>query len=274
MKSVSKKRRGARLGQHFLTGLWAVRKLAAAVHVHPDETLLEIGPGKGALTKELLAVGNTVVAVEKDSSLAELLQQTFSREIESGTLRIVRGDVRDVEPAKLGLAKGTYVVAAYIPYYITGEIIRQFLETDAQPRAMALLVQKEVAERIIARGGKESILSLSVKAYGAPRIVAKVSRGNFSPLPSVDSAILLIENISKDFFADVDEKTFFKVVRSGFASKRKFLANNLVALWKGDVRRVLDECGLPLNSRAEDLPLATWKKIAQKLLQAPRVRET
>src|SRR3989338_10857298 len=100
-----------------------------------------------------------------------------------------------------------------------------FLEAPIQPRTMALLVQKEVAQRVVA--SKETILSLSVKVYGTPKIIAKVSRGNFSPPPSVDSAILAITNISRGFFKDIDEESFFKLVRAGFSSKRKQLAGNL-----------------------------------------------
>ncbi|MBI5457628.1 ribosomal RNA small subunit methyltransferase A [Candidatus Kaiserbacteria bacterium] len=277
MRSVKKRARprpgGARLGQHFLTGMWAARSLAEAVKVRPGETILEIGPGKGALTRELLASGGTVLAVEKDGALVEGLLRTFASEVSSGALRVVAADIRDFEPSRYDLAAGKYVLAANIPYYITGEIIRQFLETDIQPRAMALLVQKEVAERIIARpavggarNGKESILSLSVKAYGAPKIIAKVSRGNFSPPPSVDSAILLISDISKEFFNDLDERMFFKVVKAGFASKRKFLSSNLAALFGKDaVLRACKVCDLSERIRAEDVPLESWRRLAQEL---------
>ena len=265
MKS-GRKKRGARLGQHFLTGLWAAHSLAEAVNVKPGEIILEIGPGKGALTRELVATGGRVLAIEKDEALVRGLSDTFAAEIQSGALRVVTDDVRDFAPQSSKLEAGSYVLAANIPYYITGEIIRQFLETDVQPRSMALLVQKEVADRIIARNGKESILSLSVKAYGVPKIVAKVSRGNFSPPPNVDSAILLIDGISKRFFTDVSEKDFFRIVKVGFASKRKFLSSNLaVAFGKDAVLNTFEVCGLSGNVRAEDVPLEAWKKLTRKL---------
>lgn len=261
------------MGQHFLTGQWAARTLAGATRVAPDETILEIGPGKGALTRELLKFGR-VVAIEKDATLVETLQKTFADEIASGRLNIICDDVRSISPEQLGLGK--YVVAANIPYYITGEIIRQFLTAPRQPRAMALLVQKEVAERIIGtrrlpagRQGKESILSLSVKVFGTPRVVAKVSRGNFSPPPNVDSAILLIEDISRGRFSDTDENMFFKVVKAGFSSKRKLLASNLGALCaKETIAAAFTTCGIPEKSRAEDIPLEQWVRLATALRRA------
>lgn len=266
---MKKKRsdKGARLGQHFLTGTWAAKRLADAVVVRPEETILEIGPGKGALTKELLATGGRVVAIEKDAALVLELEKTFAKEIVSGQLTLVADDIRNVTAKKLGLKK--YVVAANIPYYITGEIIRMFLTSDPQPRALALLVQKEVAERILARDGKESILSLSVKAYGTPKIVAKVSKGNFSPPPSIDSAILLIDNVSREFFSSIDEKTFFDVVKAGFSSKRKLLSGNLKKKFGADVSATLKQCGLGEKVRAEDVRLEEWQKITN-LLDAHR----
>lgn len=269
MKRRPSANRTPRLGQHFLVGTWAAAKLAEAVVVRPGragdgETILEIGPGKGALTRELLRTGARVVAVEKDAELVRLLQATFAEEIASGQLRIIAEDIRNVDATKLGLSH--YVLAANIPYYITGEILRQFLETAVQPRALALLVQKEVAERILARNGKESILSLSVKAYGRPSIVAKVARGNFSPPPSVDSAILLIDDVSKDFFAAISEQDFFSIVRAGFSSKRKFVASNLSSLYSKDaVLRSLSACGIDEKTRAEDIPLERWERVVETL---------
>lgn len=256
-------RRGARLGQHFLTGTWAARRLVEAVSVRPDETILEIGPGKGALTKKLLATGAFVVAVEKDEALVEQLQKTFSKEISDRQLTLVRADIRDITPRKLKLKQ--YVVAANIPYYITGEILRKFLTAPIQPRALAFLVQKEVAERIIARDGKESMLSVSVKAYGTPKIVAKVSRGNFSPPPSVDSAILLIENVSREFFSTFDEQKFFTIVKTGFASKRKLLLGNLKKKFGAAVGAVFQQCNLSEHIRAEDVTLEQWQQLASLL---------
>ena len=289
-------RKGARLGQHFLIHSWAASALALAAPLQRGETILEIGPGKGILTRELLKLGS-VIAIEKDTALVHTLRETFAAEIATGRLSIFSGDVRDVmmelretvpdarhgemarEPYKRTVSatlrlrneedgivlRGGYVVAANIPYYITGEIIRQFLTAPAQPRAMALLVQKEVAQRIVSE--KESILSLSVKAYGKPRIIAKVPRKHFSPPPSVDSAILLVESISRDFFENIPEKIFFDIVHAGFASKRKLLANNLsVHFPKERVLAALSSASIDARARAEVVPLEKWGVLARALL--------
>lgn len=268
-------KRGARLGQHFLTHVWAARKLAYVAAPREHETIVEIGPGKGVLTRELLQLGK-VIAIEKDSELVKKLQEIFIEEIRTGRLILLEQDVRDFDPASCNLSAAGYVVAANIPYYITGEIIRQFLTADIQPRAMALLVQKEVAQRIVARrpaeggsasSGKESILSLSVKAYGTPRIVAKVGKSHFSPPPSVDSAILLIDDISKKFFDDISEEHFFTIVRAGFASKRKMLVNNLGVIFPvSDSREAQNTCRVSEKARAEDVQLTEWKCLVKHLI--------
>jgi len=260
------KRRTPKLGQHFLKNPLYAKRLAEAVRVRRGEALLEIGPGEGVLTRELLATGAHVIAVEKDATLVKKLQETFAQEIESGQFTLIEDDVRNFNPRSLKLEARSYAMAANIPYYITGEILRMFLSAEEKPRTMALLVQKEVAERIIAADGKESILSLSVKAYGGPKIIAKVSRGNFSPPPSVDSAILVVENISRDLFIGIDEALFFKIVRAGFSSKRKLLLKNLANVFPLPVvRTAFKECELDEKTRAEDVPLEKWRSLAKRL---------
>ena len=271
-----KKRKGARLGQHFLIHSWPAAKLAHAVPLQEGEVFLEIGPGKGVLTKELLKLG-PVVAIEKDPDLIVRLRETFSSDINASHLTLIEDDIRNfdasgypperIRSVRAGKLPATgYILAANIPYYITGEIIRQFLTATVQPRAMALLVQKEVADRIVARDGKEIILSLSVKAYGTPRIIAKVGKTHFSPPPSVDSAILVIDNISKRFFDDISEEKFFALVHAGFASKRKMLAGNLSrTINKKTVSAAFAPCGIPEKARAEDVRLSEWKCLSATL---------
>ena len=263
-------RRTPRLGQHFLTGIWAARSLARAAGISKSDTVVEVGPGTGALTKELLAEGVHVIAIEKDERLVAKMKETFRDDIASGNLRIVAGDIRDTETDSLGLENNAYTVAANIPYYITGEILRMFLSAEVQPSTMALLVQKEVAQRVVAK--KESILSLSVKVYGTPKVIAKVSRGNFSPPPRVHSAILAITNISRMFFKDIDEELFFKLVRAGFSSKRKQLAGNLARfVSKPSVLEAFVHCDIPAEARAEDVPLEKWGRLVKALAKQKRL---
>jgi 16S rRNA (adenine1518-N6/adenine1519-N6)-dimethyltransferase len=258
------RRKGARLGQHFLTGTWAANKLVVSAGIGAKDTVLEIGPGTGALTKRLLSTGARVIAVEKDEALVTRLKETFAAELTNRRLTLIEGDVRDLDLKKTKV--GRYILAANIPYYITGEIIRRFLSSDTQPTTIALLVQKEVARRIVARDKKESILSISVKAYGEPQIVAVVSRGNFSPPPSVDSAILVIKNVSKKFFRSFDEELFFKVVRAGFSSKRKLLAGNLSRVFGRErVAHALVEADIAEKARAEDVLPEQWRSLAEQL---------
>jgi 16S rRNA (adenine1518-N6/adenine1519-N6)-dimethyltransferase len=257
-------KRGARLGQHFLNAEWVARDLVEAVAPREGEVIVEVGPGRGALTAKLLATGNTVVAIEKDEALGDFLLGKFKDEIAQGKLHLMIGDIRDGDTYD-ALDGRPYVVAANIPYYITGEIIRDFLTTKHQPRAMALLIQKEVAERIVARDGKESILSLSVKAYGAPKIIAKVPAGCFNPPPSVDSAILLVENISRTFFENTSEELFFRVIKAGFAAKRKQLGGNLERAFGEGAGPALKAAGIEKTKRAEDVPLKEWRNFVKKI---------
>lgn len=247
----------APLGQHLLTNPHVAAKVALAAGVARGVNVLEVGPGKGALTKELLALGARVVAVEKDSKMVAVLEQAFAKEIQTKQLVLVAGDARDFLQAQSSKLKAPYVVAANIPYYITGELIRLFLTAKNPPENIALLVQKEVAERV-ARSKKESILSLSVKVFGTPRYVDTVKRGNFNPPPKVDSAILAVSGISHKNFKHVSEEKFFAVVKAGFAQKRKTLAGNLK-------RAFGDTLGVPEKVRAEDVPLNQWLEIAKKI---------
>ncbi|MDB5187893.1 MAG: hypothetical protein JWO50_413 [Candidatus Kaiserbacteria bacterium] len=259
------KRSGAKLGQHFLKNAYYAHLLAQSLHANPGETILEIGPGKGMLTRELLKTGANIIAIEKDAELLPILESVFEEEIKTGKLKIVMQDIREVTPESLDLHSGTYTLGANIPYYITGEIIRRFLSTPAQPRTISILIQKEVAQRIVS--AKESLLSLSVKAYGTPKIISKVAAGNFFPAPQVDSAILTIENISQDLFKDISEELFFEVLHAGFASKRKQLLNNLGEKYgKEIILKVFEKCGIDAKSRAETLPINKWIEITKEVM--------
>jgi len=249
------------LGQNFLNSPAILASIADAGQITAHECVLEIGPGEGALTRELLARKAEVIAVEKDDRLIPILEQTFAQVIASGQFRLIYGDILEMDPKTLGVGGESYKLIANIPYYITGAIVRAFLETADQPALMVLLVQEEVATRIIARDGKESILSLSVKAYGTPRLIKKVPRGAFTPAPNVDSAVIAISDISKKFFSGFTEASFFDLVRAGFKSRRKMLANNL-PFSKEKNAELLLKIGASPRARAEDLTLQDWQALA------------
>ena len=195
------------LGQHFLKSEKALSQIVDASDPVADDIILEIGPGHGVLTERLLSFAGKVIAIEKDKDLIPVLEEKFAQEIASEKFLLIHDDILKVDIATLHLPSSTYKLVANIPYYITGAIIEKFLSTPYLPERMVLLMQKEVAERIIARDKKESILSIAVKAYGTPKMVGKVPPGAFVPPPTVDSAILLIENISRDFFINPKYKS-------------------------------------------------------------------
>jgi len=234
------------------------------------DIVVEAGPGKGALTKNLLAASREVIAVEKDERLVLYLQLKFRKEIAAGKLNLIGGDILEFQPSALRLKTGGYKVAANIPYYITGKFLRHFLSEVEQPSMMALMLQKEVADRIMATDGKESLLSLSVKAYGKPFIAARVPAGAFSPSPKVDSAVVLIRNISRDRFKDAEmEGRFFKIIHAGFRSKRKKLSGNLKTLFGETVKAALAASGVDENARAEDVPIEKWLRLASFINKNP-----
>jgi 16S rRNA (adenine1518-N6/adenine1519-N6)-dimethyltransferase len=236
-----------------------------------------------------------VIAVEKDKELADFLAQKFTEEIKNKKLELIFCDILNLE-AEL---PSRYKLIANIPYYITSRFLRIFLESREQPSLMVLMVQKEVAERIMGRKvgvkqnflrstlprslpagkagaagsdasqnfalplpstTKESLLSISVKAYGRPEIIRYVPAGYFSPAPKVDSAVIKISGISKKFFKDIGEKKFFEIVKKGFSQKRKMLINNL-KVQKSD----FTACNIDKKARAENLSLAQWKCLAANI---------
>jgi 16S rRNA (adenine1518-N6/adenine1519-N6)-dimethyltransferase len=254
------------LGQNFLNSPAIIADIVRASGAAAVDTVLEIGPGEGTLTRGLLDCGATVIAVEKDDRLIPILSETFAQEIADGRLKLIHGDILTLDVSKVTFDIEKYKIVANIPYYITGQIIRMFLESSFQPSSMTLLVQKEVADRIIARDGKESLLSLSIKAFGDPHYVRTVGRGAFAPQPNVDSAVIHIADISKNRLVGCSEKDFFTLLHAGFAHKRKQLLPNLASVYpKETVTRVFETLNLDLKCRAEDLPLEIWVQLASKL---------
>jgi 16S rRNA (adenine1518-N6/adenine1519-N6)-dimethyltransferase len=252
------------LGQNFLTSEKIVGDIIDASNLEKRDLVLEVGPGKGMLTKALLKAVRHVVAIEKDRELIPFLEEKFSKEIAEERLTLIEGDVMLLHLPNV--IHRDFKVVANIPYYITGGLFRMFLESEHQPQSITFLVQKEVAHRIVARDNKESILSMSVKAYGTPKYVEKVPARYFKPAPQVDSAILFVKNISKNNFANVNEENYFEFVKTGFAHKRKLLINNLEALYpKAVLQNKFKSCSVPLDSRAENLTLQNWLCLAENV---------
>jgi 16S rRNA (adenine1518-N6/adenine1519-N6)-dimethyltransferase len=249
------------LGQNFLKSEPALAMMCEAGAVSDTDIILEIGPGKGALTERLLARAGTVIAVEKDRDLIKILEEKFTTEIKNKKLQIIDGDILEFNPSTQGMKEGRYKIIANIPYNITGSIIRKFLSETIEPCTMVLLVQKEVAQRIVARDNKESILSLSVKAYGTPKYMMKVGKRFFTPSPKVDSAIIAITDISKKNFTSdkISEERFFEIIKAAFAHKRKVLRKNLEDIADtATIEEIFTELSIDGKVRAEDLPFSTW----------------
>lgn len=252
------------LGQNFLSGGQFIEKIVSSANIVNTDTVLEIGPGKGVLTKELLKYAQKVVAVEMDAELILILSEQFAEEIQNKKLEIVHGDIIDIlnSPlhSRLSILNSQFKVVANIPYYITGILLRLLLSASHQPQSITLVVQKEVAERIVSRDKKESVLSLSVKAYGEPHYIQKIPARYFNPKPKVDSAIIHISDISRGkFTSKTEEELFFNIIKAGFSHKRKLLAGNLSELYdKHTVRDLFNTCTIPEKARAEDVSLEQW----------------
>jgi 16S rRNA (adenine1518-N6/adenine1519-N6)-dimethyltransferase len=255
------------LGQHFLNSDFVPKKMCDAGSVAAGDIVLEIGPGTGVLTREILSRGARVVAVEADSRAIESLQETFTQEIADKQLTIFHHDARQLDMAAFGLADQQFKVIANIPYYISGLLFRQCLESDIQPTDLVFLVQKEVAERI-ARDPKESILSMSVKIFGDPSYICTVKRGHFTPPPAVDSAIVAVHSINKTRLQSIPADTFFATLHAAFGQKRKQIAGNLRSLFsKEAVASTLVAMGVVPTVRAEDLSIEQFTRLITTLSQ-------
>lgn len=253
-----------RLGQNFLLDEAALRRVTDAAGILGGETVLEVGPGLGSLTRHLAVKASQVIAVELDPNLIAPLREVLSS---FDNVTVVQGDILKLDPSEL-VHESNYLVAANIPYYITSALIRHLLETPIQPKRMVLTLQKEVATRICASPPEMSLLALSVQVYGNPQIAARIPAGAFYPPPQVDSTIIRIELYPTPVIPPPYTNTFFKLAKAGFAQKRKTLRNALSAGlgWSKDqTEQILGDLGLDSHRRAETLSLEEWGKLSRQV---------
>ena len=251
-----------RHGQNFLEDTQALETIIYAAEIHPDDTVLEIGPGLGSLTRYLAVSAKQVVAVELDPNLLPPLKATLKP---YANVRVIHADILDLSPSEI-VDQPEYLVVANIPYYITSAIIRHLLESERKPRRIVLTIQKEVAERICAQPGDLSLLALSVQVYGQPRIAAKIPASAFFPAPNVDSAVLVIDIHPQPLIPAPQLETFFQLIKAGFSQKRKPLRNSLSAglhIAPAQAESMLREAGIDPMRRAETLSIAEWEALVR-----------
>lgn len=252
-----------RLGQNFLQDPLALEKIAAAADIKLTDSVLEIGPGLGSLTRYLSVSAREVIAVELDQKLVPVLRLVLKS---YSNVRLILGDILVLSPKELGLP-ANYIAAANIPYNITSAIIRHLLESEPRPRRIVLTVQKEVAERICAMPPDMSLLALSVQVYGKPGSVARIPAGAFFPAPKVDSAVVKIEIYPDPFIPRPLLAIFFKLIKAGFSQKRKTLRNALssgLRISPAEAEALLANAEIDPRRRAETLSLEEWKSLSEK----------
>lgn len=248
------------LGQHWLKDTLVLDQIASFAKITELDTVLEIGPGLGTLTEVLSDQAGKVVAVEFDEKLADKLARRHIKKTE-----VIAGDFLQFDLSKL---PSGYKVVANVPYYITSKIIEKLLTSDRPPSLTVLLVQKEVAQRLAAVGGKHSILSISAQLFCNVRLGDVVTADMFTPPPKVDSQIVILEPHLEPLFSDFNEKEFFRIVKAGFLQKRKKIYTSLsagLALDKEKTKELLTKVGIDPNQRAENISLDEWWELTKEI---------
>jgi 16S rRNA (adenine1518-N6/adenine1519-N6)-dimethyltransferase len=247
------------LGQHWLRDRPTLEHIADCATLQPDDTVLEIGPGLGTLTSELLRRSERVIAVEFDPDLARKLPAQFPGK----NLEVIQSDILSFDLSQL--PKG-YKVVANVPYYITSKIVQLLLTAMNKPSIIVLLVQKEVAERLAAQPGDMSILAVSAQVFAEVTLGGVVPAGLFTPPPKVDSQVVILKTRPSASLDGVSEKAFFSVVRAGFSAKRKKLRSSLSAalrLDKTEIEQLLQSVDIDPDARAETLSIDQWRTLAK-----------
>ena len=249
------------LGQHFLVDRSVLDKIISAAELAPSDTVIEVGPGLGILTGELAKNVAKVIAIEVDSKLASSLQKRLSK---FANLTVINADVLQLDPIELIDRKKNYKVVANLPYYIAAPILRHFLEAPLKPSLIVVMVQKEVAQSIVAQPGDMSILGISVQLYGKPTIVDYVLAQSFYPEPKVDSAIVRIEVYPGPVVGVTDIAGFFDIVKAGFSAPRKQIRNSLalgLQVPLAESMALLEQAGIAPQRRPETLSLEEWAQL-------------
>ena len=260
-------RGGRRLGQNFLVNRGVLHNIVAAAELGPADTVIEVGPGLGLLTRDLVQRAGQVIAIELDERLADALGQALHY---PPNLNIIKDDVLRVDTAALlaPFQVADYKVVANLPYYITSPTLRHFLEERVKPSLLVVMVQQEVGQTIVAKPGEMSLLSVSIQFYGQPRIICRVPAECFFPQPKVDSVLLRIDVYREPPVKVTDQSRFFDLVRAGFGSRRKQLHNSLAHGLQMETQKVislLEQAGIDPKRRAETLSLDEWARLESKM---------
>ncbi|MBN2086832.1 ribosomal RNA small subunit methyltransferase A [Candidatus Peregrinibacteria bacterium] len=252
------------LGQNFLIDEKALNTIVSAADLQSSDNVIEVGPGTGFLTEQLIQKADRVTSVELDRDMVNILEKKFKF---ADNLKIINSDILNLRTKDYGLRTKQYKVVANIPYYITSPLLKHFLQSESRPTLMVVLVQKEVAEKVCGITGK-SLITIETQLYGNPEIVDIVPSSSFYPAPKVESAILKISVFDKPLIASEKLKDFLRVVKFGFSQKRKMLANSLGAgihMKPSEVRELIVKAGIKPDCRAEDLTIEDWEKLVKIL---------
>ncbi len=252
------------LGQHFLVDQRALARIVAAAELTAADAVLEIGAGVGNLTRLLAGEAGRVIAVEIDRRFLPVLEAELA---DRPNVCLVSGDILALDPSEL-MGEGPYRVVANLPYAITSAVLRHLLEARVPPQRMVVTVQREVAERIVARSGRMSLLAVSVQFYGRPQWLFRLRPGAFYPPPEVESAVVRIDRHPRPPVEVADVDGFFQVVRAGFSQPRKQLINSLaqgLGIPSGEAADSLRQAGIDPRTRAERLGLEDWARLARVL---------
>ena len=262
---------GRHLGQHWLKNDSVVAKIIDGLEIGPGQTIIEIGPGRGALTKELARVcqeqGADLIAIEKDPSLFRYLFQAKFPGKEK--LRLVGGDVLDELEEVVGLVDGGYKIVGNLPYYITGKILRKISELKNKPSRSILMMQKEVGLRLSAEKSKMNLLAAAVQVWADPGVICSVLAEDFVPPPKVDSVVIRLET-KKDLMPEDELEKYYQLIRAAFSQPRKVIANNLSNKLEIDKKIVLEKLakiGAGPKSRAQEFSVDQLAELANEMLQ-------